>query len=1199
GHSSSTVLSLLEQPTTGVFPLLDEAAVAEDMSGLDGPEIIVARLRKTYAAENFYFPKPSSKYSKDHFSVRHYAGGIRYNCEDFIQSNCDAAIVGDIPREVKDLLHGSTRSDMFRFSDEPASAISVVSRVQRKAVGLAKAITTENSDFIHCIKPNSKLAFGMFDNRCVADQIRSLGLVQVHSLERKGVQGGIFYASFEDIFRPIVAQGIKGNRFIRSPRLLAQCVLSSMGVPSEDLLWGNSQVFVKRSSFLMVLRVTGLVLENEATASADAVAARTNLIISARSWLVRRSFRVAFSWLQACDMFRGLLANSRARKYAISRIRRNGLGLQLKGGRERYQRKRLVRNRWRVAYLMVMACRMFAEEAALIAATKQIQNEAITEADLDIKKEQAYLSSLSQYEQQGTSPTAASIKAKTEEDELDTPESTTALPSPSSIQVSPLPQPTTDENEQVTEGRSKREQAAQLKEEMQFKKEVMNLKTTAAAMTVASCIVRWKKVHLYAGFDKWLEVSMGEKVGLMDRLKNAAGRSLGEHSDDEDAVGCEECEGAQNAVMWCPDCPSSYCSLCSSFVHNSCRIMRTHEPIPIEDLEEQDFDDESESDAPQTPLRGTEGGTLQRMKLGLSSSSKQVTPYRGIASATHTQCTIKSCDKPATRGVALRFCDTHYKLFRQVVAPNAGSGGEGGGGDRVNLINQIALLKKQLAATGETALEFVSLDEARNRMQAAVGKLMAGDDSAEKDIELWDKTIRMHPDYAKEQADKERKWELDNRPRNAQALEVLRGMVPPEIATSSVGKMVSEGLPRSVAQRIWKVKVLQWARWHPDDIKKIHIADLRTKYSNQGLDVEEMRALWHIMPDEFDLDGDGSKAQWRSNFKQKLMELTGKEEKNQLSRNETRAAAWKGCEDMVVYATDTPLVRMAHHKSTAFDKTEQATAVIGNAGEVKNLMNQLSSDKSKVPPSKFEGYLKLLGKRVYVTYRGEKLRCYRSMDDARHETQYLSPVAEYMHHSSSNANNVVQIVTMAAGGKVMSFEAEDEDKAKAWVDAMMGVAPPPLPARPSSVARNAPPAPLMGGPGRGGAGRGDLLGAIAGRGRGGDAGRGNLMAAIAGRGRGGGGPGPGPAGGGGRGDLLAAIAKRGGGAGQNNPASRGDLLAAIAKKGGGGEGQAETEEPAAPRNDLLAAILARKQPEAVEKPSRSPKARPRSISPRR
>jgi hypothetical protein len=99
------------------------------------------------------------------------------------------------------------------------------------------------------------------------------------------------------------------------------------------------------------------------------------------------------------------------------------------------------------------------------------------------------------------------------------------------------------------------------------------------------------------------------------------------------------------------------------------------------------------------------------------------------------------------------------------------------------------------------------------------------------------------------------------------------------------------------------------------------------------------------------------------------------------------------------------------------------------------------------------------------------------------------------------------------------------------------------------------------GRGRGGGGRGDLLGAIAGRGRGPAGGRGDLLGAIAGRGRG-------PAGG--RGDLLGAIAGRG----RGTAGGRGDLLSAIAGRGQG---------PAGGRGDLMSAIAGRGRGNASEK----------------
>ena len=110
------------------------------------------------------------------------------------------------------------------------------------------------------------------------------------------------------------------------------------------------------------------------------------------------------------------------------------------------------------------------------------------------------------------------------------------------------------------------------------------------------------------------------------------------------------------------------------------------------------------------------------------------------------------------------------------------------------------------------------------------------------------------------------------------------------------------------------------------------------------------------------------------------------------------------------------------------------------------------------------------------------------------------------------------------------------------------------------------------GRGRGGApARGGLMDAIAGRGRGGDAGREGLMDAIAGRGRG---AAPG------RGGLMDAIAGRGRGA----DAGRGGLMDAIARRGRGGDAGreglmdaiAERGRGAAPgRGGLMDAIAGR------------------------
>jgi hypothetical protein len=165
---------------------------------------------------------------------------------------------------------------------------------------------------------------------------------------------------------------------------------------------------------------------------------------------------------------------------------------------------------------------------------------------------------------------------------------------------------------------------------------------------------------------------------------------------------------------------------------------------------------------------------------------------------------------------------------------------------------------------------------------------------AEKEIEKWDTAIKMNPEYMKEQEEKTNVWELENKPLNLQAMRAMRGLIPPDIKECSLVELQERGLPKSLAKRLWDKKALWLLRMHIDDIKKLHQADLRGKYANQGLDVREMRAIWCCLPNDFDNDGDGKKAEWKFNFRQKLEELTLKEKENRLSKPEMRNVAYKG-----------------------------------------------------------------------------------------------------------------------------------------------------------------------------------------------------------------------------------------------------------------------------------------------------------------
>lgn len=259
----------------------------------------------------------------------------------------------------------------------------------------------------------------------------------------------------------------------------------------------------------------------------------------------------------------------------------------------------------------------------------------------------------------------------------------------------------------------------------------------------------------------------------------------------------------------------------------------------------------------------------------------------------------------------------------------------------VTLQKQVMMLTKQLSSIGLEAVEVCSLEEAREKFNAALQRLLAGDESAEKEMDKWDNAIKMNPEYAKEQEEKARKWDEDNRPKCVAALRLMRGLIPPDVKDVSKKNLVEvKGLPKELAKRIWDKKILWLVRQHPDDIATVHIADLNNKYSNQGLDIVEMRALWQCVPSEFQMDGDGKKAQWRFNFLQKLQELTVKEEQSRLSKNEKRFRSYDKVEGQSFFDPDVAPVKAKIQKSGAFDATEKPANIVSSAGSVKALKNK-------------------------------------------------------------------------------------------------------------------------------------------------------------------------------------------------------------------------------------------------------------------
>lgn len=128
-------------------------------------------------------------------------------------------------------------------------------------------------------------------------------------------------------------------------------------------------------------------------------------------------------------------------------------------------------------------------------------------------------------------------------------------------------------------------------------------------------------------------------------------------------------------------------------------------------------------------------------------------------------------------------------------------------------------------------------------------------------------------------------WMKTQQTANERALADMRELIPSNISQLSVsdltnilrdkGGFYSHGL----CAELKKNKLLQLVVMHTDDIAKLNflMGDSKQYFLDMDLDVVEMRAIRTCLPDVFELDKDGRKAEWRERFIAQLKQLVARE----------------------------------------------------------------------------------------------------------------------------------------------------------------------------------------------------------------------------------------------------------------------------------------------------------------------------------
>ena len=179
---------------------------------------------------------------------------------------------------------------------------------------LHAALAVTQRSFICCIKPNARMAVGIFERAFVARQLRCNGTLAMCRALRRGLPTRLPYAELCDRYRPLLPPHILARFPAAATRDFAAAVLWAVKTPSAAFRLGRTLVFFRAGQLRQLEALRSGRAAVPGTVESGALAARMQL------WVVRRRWRVALARVRARNMVLWLLERLRRRGWCAARI---------------------------------------------------------------------------------------------------------------------------------------------------------------------------------------------------------------------------------------------------------------------------------------------------------------------------------------------------------------------------------------------------------------------------------------------------------------------------------------------------------------------------------------------------------------------------------------------------------------------------------------------------------------------------------------------------------------------------------------------------------------------------------------------------------------------------------------------------------------------------------------------------------------
>lgn len=168
------------------------------------------------------------------------------------------------------------------------------------------------------------------------------------------------------------------------------------------------------------------------------------------------------------------------------------------------------------------------------------------------------------------------------------------------------------------------------------------------------------------------------------------------------------------------------------------------------------------------------------------------------------------------------------------------------------------------------------------QLQSRLSSARKTSEESLEQMEKWGVREKETAEYSKILQEEEEQWIRDNSEANMSALKIMRSFIPLKVSEMTIADIMDATkqhgglLTVELATEIKTNKLLHWIVMHPTDIamSSFLTGEHRQYFVNiDALDLVEMRAIRCCLPDKFELDNDGQKAEWRSRFISRLKQM--------------------------------------------------------------------------------------------------------------------------------------------------------------------------------------------------------------------------------------------------------------------------------------------------------------------------------------